>query len=121
MADLDNGALPKNRKIVESQNMEDVIKSLERVEKDLKRELKNMTPKKGTLAKTDPDLSALQVERDELKRQVLLKRECSERLKVNKEIQELRKELASLDSPQATGGAHKVTLFADVFALSILL
>ena len=51
-----------------------------------------MTPKKGTSAKTDPDLSALQAERDELKRQVLLKRECSERLKINKEIQELRKE-----------------------------
>ena len=69
-----------------------------------------MTPKKGTLAKADPDLSALHAERDELKRQVLLKRECSERLKVNKEIQELKKELASLDSPQATGGAPKVTI-----------
>ena len=41
---------------------------------------------------------------------MLLKRECSERLKVNKEIQELRKELASLDSPQATRGAPKVTI-----------
>ena len=69
-----------------------------------------MTPKKGTSAKTDPDLSALQAERDELKQQVLLKKECSEGLKVNKEIQELRKELASLDSPQAIGGAPKVTL-----------
>ena len=69
-----------------------------------------MAPKKGTSAKTDPDLSALQAERDELKRQVLLKRECSERLKVNKEIQELRKELASLDSHQATGGVPKVTI-----------
>ena len=72
--------------------MGDIIKSLEREEKDLRRELKKMTPKKGTSAKTDPDLSALQAERDELKRQVLLKRECSERLKVNKEIQEFRKE-----------------------------
>ena len=41
---------------------------------------------------------------------LLLKRECSERLKVNRGIQELRKELASLDSPQATGGAAKVTI-----------
>ena len=47
-----------------------------------------MTPKKGTSAKTDPDLSALQAERDDLKRQVLLKRECSERQKVNKEIRD---------------------------------
>ena len=69
-----------------------------------------MTPEKGTSAKTDPVLSALQAERDELKRQVLLKRESSERLKVNKEIQELRKELAYLDSSQATGGALKVTI-----------
>ena len=120
MADLDKGARPKDPKIVGSQNMDDFIKISEREEKDLKRELKNMTPKKGTLAKTDPDLSALQAERDELKLQVLLKKECSERLKVNKEIQELRKELASLNSPQATGVAHKETLFVDVFALSIL-
>ena len=110
MADVDKGARPKEPKIVDSQNMGDVIKSLEREEKDLRRELKKLTPKKGTLAKTDPDLSALQAERDELKRQVLLKRECSERLKVNKEIHELKKELASLDSPQATGGAPKVTI-----------
>ena len=96
---------------MDSQNMGDVIKSLEREEKDLRRELKKLTPKKGTLAKADHDLSALQAERDELKRQVLLKRECSERLKVNKEIQELKKkELASLDSPQATGGTPKVTI-----------
>ena len=105
MADVDKGARPKEPKIVDSQNMGDVIKSLEREEKDLRRELK-----KGTLAKADPDLSALQAERDELKRQVLLKRECSERLKVDKEIQELRKELASVDSPQATGGGLKVTI-----------
>ena len=69
-----------------------------------------MTPKKDTSAKTNPDLSALQAERDKLKRQVLLNKECSERLKVDKEIQELRKELASLDSPQATGWAPKVTI-----------
>ena len=110
MADVDEGARPKEPKIEDSQNMGDVIKSLEREEKDLRRELKKLTLKKGTLAKANTDLSALQAERDELKRQVLLKRECPERLKVNKEIQELKKELASLDSPQATGGAPKVTI-----------
>ena len=88
---VDKGARPKDPKTVKSQNMGDIIKSLEREEKDLRRELKKMTPKKGISAKTVPDLSALQAERDELKRQVLLKRECSERLKINKEIQELRK------------------------------
>ena len=110
MADVDKGARPKDPKIVESQSMGDIIKNSEREEKELRRELKKMTPKKGTSAKTDPDLSALQAERDELKWQVLLKRECSERLKVNKEIQELRKELASLNSPKTTGGATKVTM-----------
>ena len=110
MADVDKEARPKDSKIVDLQNMGDVIKSLEREEKDLRRELKKLNPKKGTLAKTDPDLSALQAERDELKRQVLLKRECSERLKVNKEMQELKKELASLDSPKPQVGHLKSLL-----------
>ena len=36
MADVDKGARPKDPKTVESQNMGDIIKSLEREEKDLR-------------------------------------------------------------------------------------
>ena len=40
MADVDKEARPKDQKTVETQNMGDIIKSLEREEKDLRRELK---------------------------------------------------------------------------------
>ena len=46
----------------------------------------------------------------EIKGQVSFKGERSEKLRVNKEIQELRKELASLDSPQTTARASNVTI-----------
>ena len=40
MADVEKGARPKDSKTVESQNMGDIIKSLEREEKDLRGNLK---------------------------------------------------------------------------------
>lgn len=110
MSETDKGARPKDYKTVDSQNVEDVIKNLEKEERDLRRDLKKMTPKKNASHNVDPDLNALQAQRDELKRQVIMKRENSEKMRVKREIEELNRELASLDSPQVTAGASKITI-----------
>ena len=107
----DSGARPKDYKLQPPKDRGASLNELEKQEKTLKKELKKLTPKKVT-HNIDTDL--LKAERDELKRQVILKRKSSQKDKVCREIQELRERLSSLDkatsAPDTEGASSGVTI-----------
>ena len=107
----DSGAKPKDYKLPPPpKDVGAAIDKLEHQEKALEEKLKTLTHKKIL-----DDISLLKAQRDELKRQVLRKREMCEKDRVCKEIEELRIELSSLEKdsvPQAqpVGASGGVTI-----------
>ena len=70
----DSGARPKDYKLEPPKDVGAALVELEKQEKTLEKELKKLTPKKVL-----DDIDLLKAERDELKRQVMQKRQSSEK------------------------------------------